>query len=177
MFRALAQGGKVNLQNIDVGKVRVQIGNTLPPDVVQRIAGSLADVIFPAASAKKSFGYKNPVEAEVGEHIWSRIQALGRSGKQFEDGVAYVNDEKEADDARDIVQGIDPALRSQGCGGGGGGFTARRSIPIERRHWIACKQGHYMTQYGIAYVHTNGAVAMFQHGRPAQCLCGALHMA
>jgi hypothetical protein len=53
----MAQGGKVNLQNIDVGKVQVQIGNTLPPDVVQRIAGSLADVIFPAASAKKSYGY------------------------------------------------------------------------------------------------------------------------
>jgi hypothetical protein len=171
------QGAKINVRNIDMGKVREQIGDTLPPDVVQSIAGTLADVMFPAAasSTTSSRKFKNPVEAEVGEYIWSRIQALGKSGRQFEDGVEYINDERDADDARDIVQGVDPALRSGSAAGGS--FSARRCIQVERRHWIACKQGHYMTQYGIAYVHTNGAVAMFQHGRPTQCRCGALHMA
>jgi hypothetical protein len=138
----------VNVSNIDAGKAQVQVADTLPPDVVQSIAGSLADAISPAAAASSlsqrrgsSAAFRSPVETEVGEYIWGRMRALGRSGGQFEDAVEYVNDDREAEDARDIVQGIDPALRGSA---GGGFFSARRSIPVERRHWIACWQGHYM---------------------------------
>jgi len=178
---SLLQGIKVNVKNIDVGKARAHVSHTVPEDVLSIISGAADPNDAPScetasfrgrsSSLLSSSGKRDPVEAEVGGHIWSRIQALGISGNVFEEGVEYINDEKEADDAMDIVSGIDPALRS----GSAGGFVARRRIPVERRHWVASKQGHYLTEYGIAYVHTNGAVAMFQHGRSTQCRCGALH--
>jgi hypothetical protein len=103
------QGIKVNVKNIDVGKARAHVSHTVPEDVLSIISGAADPNDAPScetasfrgrsSSLLSSSGKRDPVEAEVGGHIWSRIQALGISGNVFEEGVEYINDEKEADDA------------------------------------------------------------------------------
>lgn len=74
-----------------------------------------------------------------------------------------------------VARGIDPAVVNSKFVAAGS-FVTRRKIPVERRHWVACKSGHYMTPYGVAYVHTDGSISLFRHGESTQCRCGALHV-
>lgn len=68
-------------------------------------------------------------------------------------------------------QGIDPqAARSEDR------FVRSRIIVPSRRHWMASKQGFYTTPYGMAYVHTDGSVAIFPHGTEHKCKCGMVHI-
>lgn len=113
------------------------------------------------------------LELDVRKDIQSKIHELGKSGLNFEKEAAYMMDSKLAGDAEYLVQGKDPqAARSSER------FASTRIIVPERRHWVAHRQGYYMTPYGkVAYVHTDGSVSMLIHGRENACQCGALHMA
>ena len=76
-----------------------------------------------------------------------------------------------AADAEYLVRGIDPeAARSSDP------FVTSRKIIPNRKHWMAFKQGFYRTQYGMAYVHTDGSIAIFTKNGENQCKCGNIHM-
>lgn len=97
-------------------------------------------------------------------------QALGKSGKMLEDGAAYRHDQELAADAPLVVQGIDPVVaRSTDR------YARSRNIVPSRKHWMASKAGFYTTPYGIAFVHTDGSVAMFRGGGDHKCPCGMTH--
>ena len=72
------------------------------------------------------------------------------------------------------MQGKDPAaVEAQRRGER---FIVYRSIPIDRRHWVASMQGILHLQgIGSAYVHTDGSVTMLQSGKEIACKCGAFH--
>ena len=56
-------------------------------------------------------------------------------------------------------------------------YAKSRKIVVQRKHWVASKQGYYRTPYGLAYVHTDGSVAIFREtGVEVKCRCGAVHM-
>lgn len=115
--------------------------------------------------------FKNLVLAEVEADIHRRIHALGKTGQMFEQGAAYATDSQLAADAPYLVRGMDPqAARSSDA------FARSRKIHVQKKHWVAYKQGYVLTPYGMAYIHTDGSIAMLQHGKPQQCPCGALHM-
>lgn len=113
------RGKRININNIDVGKAKLQVGSTLPGEVLQKISDSiteLGDLAMTSAadSGKKGRGpsssspfWKNPVEEEVRRDIWRRIELLGKSGKMFEDDRAYVSNESDAVDAEYIVRCAD----------------------------------------------------------------------
>lgn len=117
---------------------------------------------------------KTSVQLEVEADIHRRIHSLGQSNLKFEPSAKFACDEKLAADAPYLVQGMDPeAMRS--CER----FTTGRKITVQRKHWVASMQGYRLTPYGMAYIHTDGSIGIFQHGKPSgsQCPCGALHMA
>lgn len=52
-----------------------------------------------------------------------------------------------------------------------------RDIAIERSHWLASMSGfRTVPPYGIAFVHTDGSIALGQHGTELQCRCGGVHV-
>lgn len=57
-------------------------------------------------------------------------------------------------------------------------YAKSRKIVVHRKHWLASKQGYYRTPYGVAFVHTDGSIAMFSQGGGVEvkCRCGAVHM-
>jgi hypothetical protein len=116
---------------------------------------------------------QDAVRDEVRREINSKIHQMGKSGLNFDSQAAYGMDPKLAGDSEYLVQGRDPlAARSSDR------YATTRKIVPERKHWIANRQGYYMTPYGkVAYVHTDGSVAMLRHGSENQCQCGAVHMA
>ena len=51
-----------------------------------------------------------------------------------------------------------------------------RKIVAQRKHWMATKQGFYLTPHGMAYVHTDGSIAIFPQGNENKCRCGQVHV-
>jgi hypothetical protein len=171
------QGTRVNINSINVAKACAQVGNIIPAGGVHNDEFLLSFQPEEARGGSQMSSARGPsqMEIEVGQDIHRRIEILGQNGKMFEDGAAYTNKAQDAVDAMHIVRGIDPATVNNPSGGGG--FMVRRKIPIEKRHWMACKQGFYHNKYGVAYVHTDGSICMIQQGKELSCKCGAVHMA
>ncbi len=165
----------MNVNSIDVGKAKVLVEGTLPPNVVQSMSLQGCNVGGECVARKRgALSWRDPLEEEVIRDIHRRIELLGKSGKMFEDGMQYSRlNNRDVADAECIVRGVDPA--TLGCSSAGR-FVTRRKIAVEKRHWVACKVGHYMTQYGVAYVHADGSIAIFRHGEATQCKCGAVHV-
>jgi hypothetical protein len=116
--------------------------------------------------------WRDPLEDDVSLDIRRRLDVLGRSGKAFEDNMPYTEfNERDLLDAEHIIKGVDPATV-----GTSSTFVARPKIPVERKHWMTCKMGHYMTPHGVAYVHADGSIAIFRHGEATACKCGAVHI-
>jgi hypothetical protein len=176
-----AQGRKASVKSVDVVKAKVLVAGTLPPSVMQKMSDALLNDGFdgdhvPAVMNRKRHGpaWQDPLEQDVSRDIQRRIDILGKSGHAFEEGMPYAEyNERDVVDAEHIVRGIDPATLGAHAAGR---FVARRKINVERRHWLACKVGHYMTPYGVAYVHADGSIAIFRHGQAAECRCGAVHI-
>jgi hypothetical protein len=111
---------------------------------------------------------------DVRRDILRRMASMSQSGCIFEEGARYVDSTRDAEDARLIVQGIDPA--SVEATKRGDIFFESRDIQVERAHWVASMQGLFATaKYGCAYVHTDGSLTMLQQGRDTQCKCGSVH--
>ena len=103
-----------------LAKMRMQIGDTVPDEVVssitQDIAGpSSASCSSPLPSSSSSAAAhsmdrqgKNPMLLDVEAEIHRRIHALGKSGKMFEENAPYIQDQQLAADAEFLVRGIDP---------------------------------------------------------------------
>lgn len=177
----IMQGAKVNLKTIDVNKARGKIAGTMPSDVASSLVEQAGGGACPSSSSSgfhaaqmQSVGpaaLASPLREEVRRDILRRMEALFKSGKTFEDGAAYVDNERDAEDARLIVQGVDPA--SVEAARRGDLFFESREIPIERRHWMATMQGLFSTaKFGCAYVHTDGSLTMLQQGKDVVCRCG-----
>jgi hypothetical protein len=112
------------------------------------------------------------MQRDVHADVYRRIRELVASGENFEKGVHYVHGCNDARDAELIIHGIDPSMVH--CTER---MVQQRVIPVERKHFYASfPHRHIMTPRGIAYVHTDGSIAIFPHGRATMCKCGALHM-
>ena len=99
----------MNLNTINVAKARAMIKDSVPANVVDSLMQghdqqSLASSDQASENAAMHGGAKNPLEMDVRREIHRRIQALCASGKVFEDDAAYQDSEKDAEDARLIVQ-------------------------------------------------------------------------
>lgn len=180
--KMLKQSSKSGLPPAELAKMRAQVGDTVPSEVVASTMMRIAEAGSTSSTSKDEKmlpqSFKNPMLCDVEAEIHRRIKALGKSGKMFEEGAAYHHDQQLAADAPLIVQGIDPqAARSEDR------YVRRRVVVPQRKHWMASKVGFYTTPYGMAYVHTDGSVAMFSGGSGSsssrdgyKCLCGAVHM-
>ena len=174
----MEQGRKVTTKNFDVGKAKVLIAESVPASVVNALcnevtSGAWDEDSFSVAKKRHGSSWRDPLEEDVSRDIKRRIDVLGKSGRAFEEAMPYSQyNERDVVDAEYIVRGIDPATVGQN---NRGSFVARRKIPVERRHWLACKVGHYMTPNGVAYVHADGSIAIFRHGEASACRCGAVH--
>jgi len=76
---------------------------------------------------------------EVKQDLHCRIQALAERGAVFEEGAAYEDNDRDAEDAKLILQSRDPAAyeaQRQGAR-----FVQHRVVRPERRHWVASMQG------------------------------------
>lgn len=173
------QGSKVNINSIDAAKAGVILASTVQPVVLNSLVGESSSSSLLSNSSSSSKGRiaggwgKNPLEAEVKRDIMRRIEALWESRSTFEPHSEYVDSMKDADDARLIVQGIDPAAAE--AARNGERFVVRREIPIERRHWVASMRGVMSTRHGCAFVHSDGSVTMLSKDSETQCKCGAIH--
>ena len=103
-----------SLSSSDLAKMRMQIGDTVPSEVVTRMTSDLAEACtsLPASSAASSSvsHLRSPMLLDVEAEIHRRIHALGKSGKMFEDNAMYVSDQQLAADAEFLVRGIDPQV-------------------------------------------------------------------
>ena len=97
-----SQGCKVNLNSINVAKARAMVKDAVPGSVVDSLLQGQQEL--PSAQEHGAFARNNPIEADVRREINRRIQALSESGQIFEDHAAYNNSEKDAEDARLIIQ-------------------------------------------------------------------------
>lgn len=158
------------ISSSELAKMQAQIGDTVPSEIVMDTARHISESST-TASHSKGMSFKNPMLCDVEAEIHRRIHSLGKSGKMFEENASYTHDQQLAADAPLIVQGIDPqAARSEDR------FVRSRIITPQRKHWMASKQGFYTTPFGMAYVHTDGSIAIFPHGTEHKCRCGAVHM-
>jgi hypothetical protein len=103
------QGGKVNLNTINVAKARAVIKDSVPANVVDDLMQghgqlSLSSDQLSFSENTTTTNARNPVEADVRRDMHRRIQALCISGKVFEDDAEYQDNEKDAEDAKLIVQ-------------------------------------------------------------------------
>lgn len=161
---------KSAITSSELAKMQAQIGDTVPSEIVMDTARHISESSFSHAS-HKGLSFKNPMLCDVEAEIHRRINALGKSGNMFEENASYAHDQQLAADAPLVVQGIDPqAARSEDR------FVRSRVIVPQRKHWMASKQGFYTTPFGMAYVHTDGSIAIFPHGTEHKCRCGAVHM-
>lgn len=189
--KMLKQSSKAGLPPAELSKMRAQIGETVPDTIISDVMRDIAEAKQSATLPQKqqhqqqiqtghNNNNNNATLCDVEAEIHRRIQALGKSGNMFEEHAAYNHDHQLAADAPLIVQGIDPqAARSEDR------YVRSRVVIPQRKHWMASKIGYYMTQYGIAYVHTDGSVAMFPcsgssssggGGREYKCRCGVVHV-
>ena len=162
------QGLSVNLNSIDVGKAQMKVSSAL-------VHGGRGGV--PAAGVAAAFGKggrSNPLEDEVRRDIHRRIECMAKRGGVVEEGAEFKDCEMDALHARSIVQGIDPTAAASGAAGGE--WKESREIVPERRHWVASMRGFIFTQHGVAFVHSDGSISLFQHGRSNQCKCGGVHV-
>lgn len=125
------------------------------------------------SAANQEQRLQDAMRSEAQKEISTMIHKLGKSGMNFDSDGLYAMDPRLAGDSEYIVQGRDPqAARSSER------YATTRKIVAEKKHWVASRQGYYMTPYGkVAYVHTDGSVAMLSHGIENVCQCGAVHMA
>ena len=105
-----------SLSSSDLAKMRMQIGDTMPSDVVAQITRDIAEetnlnsVSNGNNNNNNNKGFKSPMLLDVEAEIHRRIHALGKSGNMFEDHAAYVQDQQLAADAEFLVRGIDPQV-------------------------------------------------------------------
>lgn len=168
------------LPSSELAKIHAQIGDTMPVEVLANTTKQIAEFTSsdqPSAGGSSmtgNYAFKNPMLCDVEAEIHRRIQALGKSGKMFEDNAAYLHDQQLAADAPLIIQGIDPqAAWSQEK------YVRGRRITPLRKHWMASKTGFYTTPYGKVYVHTDGSVALFSSSSAEdsqKCKCGMVHI-
>lgn len=150
----------------DINKLLVVSGNSLSSN------SSALSLSQSQQNQPQNRGRHSSVLLEVEADIHRRIHSMGLQGQCFEPEALFEMDQQLAADAEYLVQGVDPqAARSAER------FASSRKITVQRKHWVAYKQGYMMTPYGIAYVHTDGSIAIFQHGKATECPCGAVHMA
>jgi hypothetical protein len=121
---------------------------------------------------KSQHNSKNHLLAEVEQEIKSRIRNLAASGELYEKDADFHNDVQLAADAEYLVRGIDPAAARSSER-----FAKSRRIQVTKKHWMAYKKGYYITQHGMAYVHTDGSVCMVPQNNTTKCPCGAVHIA
>lgn len=168
---------KGGLPSSELAKMRAQIGDTVPSEIVASTTKEISEQSSlddnAPSSSHGNHAFKNPMLCDVEAEIHRRIQVLGKSGRMFEENAAYVHDQQLAADAPLIVQGIDPqAARSEER------YVRSRRIIPQRKHWMASKTGFYTTPYGSAYVHTDGSVALLPSssaGSDQRCKCGMVH--
>ena len=102
-----------SMSSSELAKMRMQIGDTVPDDVVSSMTQELADEeAQPSSSSsfQRPVGFKSPMLCDVEAEIQRRIRALGKSGQMFEDNAQYVQDQQLAADAEYLVRGIDPQV-------------------------------------------------------------------
>jgi hypothetical protein len=147
----------------------------MPGSVLNSLVEQAGGIACNASSSMSSADIaNNPVREDVRRDILRRMASMSQSGCIFEEGARYVDSTRDAEDARLIVQGIDPA--SVEATKRGDIFFESRDIQVERAHWVASMQGLFATaKYGCAYVHTDGSLTMLQQGRDTQCKCGSVH--
>jgi hypothetical protein len=112
-----------SLSSTDLAKMRMQIGDTMPGDVVNQMTSDIAESSSSSSCSsslqkntpnhQSSSAIKSPMLLDVEAEIHRRIQALGKSGKMFEDDARYLQDHQLAADAEFIVRGIDPQVICQ----------------------------------------------------------------
>lgn len=173
----------------DLAKACFHVKSTLPLSLAEKVVGS---VDFVAAAASETAGgssssssfasraagcdNKSPhdfMQRDAQAEVFKKMHDLVKSGDRFEDGAHYVHSAEDAREAELIIQGKDPATVHSTER-----MVQQRKIPVLKRHFFASmSHRHYMTPMGVAYVHTDGSVAIFKHGQANECRCGAIHMA
>lgn len=97
-----------SISSSELAKMQAQIGDTVPTEVVQDAARHISEMPSSSASDAKaaamSSSFRSPMLCDVEAEIHRRIQALGKSGKMFEEHAAYEQNEQLAADAPLIVQ-------------------------------------------------------------------------
>jgi hypothetical protein len=161
------QGNKVNVNSIDVSKAKVTIGSSMPTNILNNLVRSAGGCSSSSGRGGKKKQGRDPLHDDVVKDIRQRMEALSSSGKQFEEGSAYIDSEEDARNAEYIIQGIDPACVNPMPGV----LVAKRVIPVEKRHWVASMRGLFRTQHGTAYVHTDGSITMLAAGKETVCRC------
>ena len=170
-----------------MGQARAKIAGSVPSSILNNLVeqaggagggggtgGGYGNHSGTGASGSGGVRLNNPVREDVRRDILRRMASLSQSGSIFEDGAKYEDSMKDAEDARLIVQGMDPACME--ASRRGETFFERRDIPIERAHWIASMQGLFATaKYGCAYIHSDGSITMLQQGKDTACRCGSVH--
>lgn len=184
---AFAPGASAKMpKQEDLAKACLHVKSTLPAELADRVVGSV-DVNAAAAAAatrgsSSSFqrggggdkgGQYDFMEREAQADVFRRMHDLAKRGDRFDSEAHYVHSAEDAREAELIIQGRDPATVHSTER-----MVQQRKIPVLKRHFYASMgHRHYMTPMGVAYVHTDGSVAIFRHGQANECPCGAIHMA
>jgi hypothetical protein len=115
----LLKKSSATMQPCELARMRMQIGNTVPEDVIHGLTRDISQQqqLHQAgdgnSNGRSNFGHgmiKNPMLVDVEAEIQRRIHALGKSGKMFEDNAKYEQDQQMAADAEYLVRGIDPQV-------------------------------------------------------------------
>ena len=80
------------------------VKDSVPPGVVENLLQGQQHQLSASDHHSRHANHNNSLEADVRREINRRIQALSDSGKTFEDGVEYQDNDKDAEDAKLIVQ-------------------------------------------------------------------------
>lgn len=161
----------------ELAKACQRVKSTLPAELADKVVGSV-DVAAAGMAPSSRGGFQGGgqydfMEREAQSDVFRRMHDLAKRGDRFESEAHYVHSAEDAREAELIIQGRDPATVHSTDR-----MVQQRKIPVQRRHFYAAMgHRHYMTPTGVAYVHTDGSVAIFRHGQPNECPCGAVHMA
>lgn len=139
-----SKGASVNINTINAAKASVLVRGFAPSSAADSLSVASANNQENAASHSQQpvdvlHDSNHPVRLEVRMELHRRMEALVKSGQTFEDHAAYVDNDRDAEDARLILQGKDPAAHE--AQRNGARFVQHRAIPVEKRHWVASMQG------------------------------------